>query len=89
MIKCEVDAHRTGGTVEAYGSDIDLVGEISFVVCQIYASTKQINPKAAERFRGLMMISMLPESPVWTLPSIVEGVSCVLPDKSHESEDRP
>lgn len=64
-IKINVDGESV---VEAEGSGIEILGEISYVIHDIYNSLYHHNKKVARSFRHTFLTAMTdPESPVWQI----------------------
>lgn len=80
MIDVKISAHGMA-RFEVMGNDLEIASEIGSLISQVYSQTKAVNPKAAEQFRAILGVMLLPDSPVWALPPIKgDGVvSAVIP----------
>lgn len=81
MIDIKIDANRHITRFDVAGGDRDIAAEVGCLIGIVYAQTKAINPKAAERFRAMVGVMLWPESPVWTRDPVKgDGVvSAVIP----------
>lgn len=81
MIDVKISAHEDIERFEVSGAELDIAAEIGCLIGRIYAQSKVINPKAAERFRAMIGVVLLPDSSVWSAPPM-EGngvIAAVIP----------
>lgn len=91
MIDVKISAHTGVARFEVAGPDLEIAGEIGCLIGRICAQIKAINPRAAEQFRAMIGVMLLPDSPVWSLSQVTgDGVvSAVIPlDKRGEGPGR-
>lgn len=91
MIDFKIDTNCYVTRFDVAGSDRDIAAEVGCLIGLVYAQAKAINPKAAEQFRMMVGVMLLPESPVWTRDPVKgDGVvSAVIPcDKRGEGPGR-
>ena len=66
MLKCNIKRDGKECFIISSGNIVELCGDITYIISQIYSSVKANNPEDAERLRAaLIAIVEHPDSPVW------------------------
>lgn len=86
MIRYIYDDAHGERVAQASGDAAEIAAGLGLLIGDSYNLIRSRNPEAAELFRNCVMISMLPDSPVWTKREIQnprEGVLyCVIKEET-------
>lgn len=81
MVDVKISAREGIARFDVVGPDLEIAGEIGGIISRVYSQIKAINPTAADQFREMSGVMLLPDSPVWSsCPIKGDGVlSAVIP----------
>lgn len=86
MIKIEIREDRLKG-LEMEGECMEIAAEVGVAIGAMYNKIRMANPEAAERFKGAVMLAMMPFSPAWEKHDMPGGVSrCITVPKNLRKE---
>ena len=85
MIKIEIREDRMQH-LELKGECMEIAAEVGVAVGAMYNKIRMAKPEAAERFKGAVLMALLPFSPAWEKRDIPGGVSqCVTVPKPRKA----
>lgn len=74
MIKIEIREDRLK-YLEMEGECMEIAAEVGVAIGAMYNKIRMEKPEAAERFKGAVMLAMMPFSPAWEKQDMPGGVS--------------
>ena len=86
MIKIEIREDQLR-CLEMKGECMEIAAEVGVAIGAMYNKIRIAKPKAAERFKGAVMLAMMPFSPAWEKHDMPGGVSqCITVPKNQRKE---
>ena len=86
MLKIEIREDQLR-CLEMKGECMEIAAEVGVVIGAMYNKIRMANPEAAERFKGAVLLAMMPFSPAWEKHDLLGGVSqCITVPKGLRKE---
>lgn len=75
-------------SIDTTGAMVEIAADLGCAIASIYSQIKSADPETAETFRELLMITLLPGSPIWTEKGSFDpnAVTCIIPVKKKKGD---